>query len=88
MSHRQVRRGQVKQTDRQVITWHQLPVRPYRHLITESSSNEDRASVVQRPEETVVRTRLDTDQLHSYWLQRYVTVGQVDRYYTAVDCQT
>ena len=55
---------------RQVCTWYKLPLRPHRHLITESGPDEDTSSVVQRPEETIIRTRLNTDQLHPNWLLR------------------
>lgn len=58
--------------DRQVCTWYQLPVRPHGHLVTQSRPDKDTSSVVQSPEKTIVGTRLDTDQLHSYWLQKHV----------------
>lgn len=57
--------------DRQVCTWYQLPVRPHGHLVTQSRPDKDTSSVVQSPEKTIVGTRLDTDQLHSYWLQKH-----------------
>lgn len=49
-------------------TWYKVPARPNGHLITESSPDEDTSFVVQSPEESVIRTRLNADQLHSGWL--------------------
>lgn len=51
-------------------TWHHFPRSPHRHLMTESSSDKDRPTVVQSPEQTVIGTGLNTDQLHSHWLWR------------------
>lgn len=57
--------------DRLARTWDEVPVRPNGHLFTESSPDEDAASIVQRPKETIVRTclyvnQLDASRLHTH----------------------